>query len=73
MLISIAHIHKTDVRDERVEKFRGMLRAGLTPPPIRVRRWGAHCYICVDGATRCAAAWREGRLVIEGEVRLTVT
>ena len=64
MLIQIALIHKTAVVDERVEKYRAMLRDGLPLPPIRVRRWGAG-YVCLDGAHRVAAAWKEGKLVIE--------
>ena len=67
MLIPIALIHKTNVVDERVGKYRAMLRAGQPLAPIRVRRWGAG-YVCLDGAHRVAAAWREGRLVIEARL-----
>jgi hypothetical protein len=64
MLIPIALIHKTNVVDERVGKYRAMLRDGQQPAPIRVRRWRAS-YVCLDGAHRVAAAWCEGKLVIE--------
>ena len=57
MLIPIALIHKTNVVDERVGKYRAMLHDGKELTPIRVRRWGAG-YVCLDGAHRVAAAWR---------------
>ena len=65
MLIPISAIHRTSVDDRRVWKYRVMLRAGQELAPIHVRRWGAHHFVCVDGSHRVAAAWREGRLVIE--------
>lgn len=66
-LIPIALIHKTRVIDEHVGKYRAMLRAGQQLAPIRVRRWGAG-YVCLDGAHRVAAAWREGLLSIEARL-----
>ena len=60
------------MRPEKVTLFAAMLRAGLRPPPIRVRRADLvgslrQRWLVCDGAHRLAAAKAEGLKTVECE------
>lgn len=68
MMLPIAHLVASRPRPDRVLFFRALIRAGIKPSPLRVRRVGERRWTVHEGAHRFHAFCDEGAEYVECEL-----